>query len=480
MARPTLSLRARLLAGMGVVAVVLVVVSAVVTSTTRSRLIDQVDERLTTFAPTERDLDRIAALPDPADVAPPGAPVPPDPPPDGFRDRVSDVYEGYVTPDGTLVTRFAPNLGSTDLGAPAIDVADLPGAGSEFATVDAVDGSATYRVVTTRLGEVVTVTGVPLDDVEDTIGRLIVVEVIGSLVILAALATVAWWMLRLGIRPVQEMTESALRISNGELDERVPETSPGTETGDLAIALNRMLGTINAALVQQASSEERLRRFVADASHELRTPVTTIQGYAELYRHGGLDDRDALDDAMRRTRDEAARMGRLVDDMLTLAKLDQERPLDRRTVDLTALARDAVDDARAVAPDRDVTLDAGAETLVEADEDRVRQAVANVLGNALVHTAAGVAVEVAVRSNGDRAVLSVRDHGDGMPDEAADRATERFYRADPARARRRGGSGLGLSIVDAAVRAHGGTVSVDSVVGEGTTVTIELPLARPG
>ena len=224
------------------------------------------------------------------------------------------------------------------------------------------------------------------------------------------------------------------------------------------------------------SSEDRLRRFVADASHELRTPVTTIRGYAELYRHGGLEDHDALTDAMRRTEQEAVRMGRLVEDMLVLAKFDEERPLDLAPVDLGKLVCDAAADAHAAWPGRPITVDVDAEpAIVIGDEDRLRQVISNVVGNALVHTEPDVAVALRVRRVDDQVTFDVDDDGQGMPADVAERVTERFYRADPARSRHRGGSGLGLSIVDAAVTAHGGTITIDSQTDRGTTVHLVFP-----
>ena len=265
--------------------------------------------------------------------------------------------------------------------------------------------------------------------------------------------------------------------------QRVPEAAPSSEAGQLGAALNHMLGRLDEAFDQQAASEDRLRRFVADASHELRTPVTTIRGYAELYRVGGLAERDELDEAMRRTEQEAVRMSRLVDDLINLAKLDEGRPLERREVDLTVLAADAARDAAAVDPGRPITHGpAIARAVVLGDEDRLRQVIANIVGNALVHTPAGTAIDVRVDVVGSDARLAVTDHGPGMPPDVAAKVTQRFYRADPARVRHRGGSGLGLSIADAAVVAHGGTIAVDSAVGRGTTVTVALPLgaSSPG
>jgi two-component system OmpR family sensor kinase len=220
-----------------------------------------------------------------------------------------------------------------------------------------------------------------------------------------------------------------------------------------------------------------LRRFIADASHELRTPITTIRGYAELYRTGGLDDGDELREAMRRTEQESTRMGGLIDDLLQLARLDQGRSLLQEPVDLAAVVADAARDARAVAPGRVVSCDAGEPLVVTGDGDRLRQVVANLVGNALVHTEAGTAIALRATRRGDRATVEVADEGEGMAPATAARAFERFFRADASRSRHHGGSGLGLAIVEAVVAAHGGSVSLDSAPGRGTTVRIDLPLA---
>lgn len=464
-----LSLRARLIAGMAFVTLVLVVVSFAVTTSTRSRLIAQVDTRLEAAAPTGR-------------LVPPDGDSWPMPPPPGGEprpvgERVSDLYQGMITPEGELVTYFTPNLGAGDY--PTLDVGDIevPADGSSVFETVRTDG-VTYRVLVRPAGEITTVTATPIDDVEATIRQLVLLEVVGSLAILAALGLVSWWVVHLGIRPVKQMTTVATRIAAGEVGDRIPVTSPGTESGELATALNQMLEQIQGALDERTASEERLRQFVADASHELRTPITTIRGYAELYRHGGLESPGALDDAMRRTEQESARLGRLVEDMLTLARLDEQRPLAHDRVDLGQLVRDAAADAKAVDPDRPITLDAADAALwTTGDSDRLRQVIANVVGNALVHTPADAPVHLRV-SNGDgdgRIVIEVADEGPGMEPEVAARATERFFRADPSRSRHRGGSGLGLSIVDATVAAHGGDVSITSGPGRGTTVRLLFP-----
>jgi two-component system, OmpR family, sensor kinase len=307
------------------------------------------------------------------------------------------------------------------------------------------------------------------------VARLVRVEALVTVAVLAVLGLVTWWVVRLGVWPVQRMTKTAAAIADGDLSQRVPDVVRGTEAGELGEALNTMLGRIEHAFAERGRSEARLRQFVADASHELRTPVTTIRGYAELYRTGGLRDEGELDVAMRRTEQEAVRMGSLVEDLLLLARLDQGRPLQRVPVDLDVLVRDAVRDAGAVDPVHPVTAVAAGGVVVPGDADRLRQVVTNLVGNARVHTPPGTPVEVRTSREGDRAVLEVADAGPGMPPEVAERAFERFYRADPARSRHQGGTGLGLAIVQATVDAHGGTVSLSTAPGQGTVVRVELP-----
>jgi two-component system, OmpR family, sensor kinase len=449
---------------MAVVVAALILVAVTVTATTRTYLIDQVDDRLAAAGGPERD--ELGPRP---------------PPRGGPSERLGDLYEGVIGSDGALVTIFPSNPSGTELAEPAIDAdqaAHAATTGEPF-TVGAVgDGDLRYRVRARQGEDGLHVTALPLTDVDNTVARLITVEVVATLIILAVLGAVTWWVIRLGIRPIKQMTQTATAIAGGELSHRVPAMAPSTEAGELGLALNHMLQTLETAFAERTESQERLRRFVADASHELRTPVTTIRGYAELYRMGGLTDRGELDEAMRRTEQEAVRVARLVDDLLALAKFDEGRPLDRRPTDLTPLVADAARDARAVDPERPITTDLNGPIVVLGDEDRLRQVLGNIVGNALVHTPPGVPIELTAAKADGNARITVIDHGPGMAPEVVARVTERFYRADRARARDRGGSGLGLAIADAAVTAHGGTIAVASTVGEGTTVTVTLPLAR--
>jgi two-component system, OmpR family, sensor kinase len=459
-----LSLRARLLAGMGLVVVTLVVAAVIVATTTRARLIEQVD-------------DRLAVAGGPRFPRPPGGDAPPA---GGGADRPSDFYVGSFDRTGQLTTNAGSDF--ADAATPDVSLAEAEASadadGRPF-TVDAKeDGGPRYRVVARRFGDgEIGIIAQPLTDVDETLDQLILLEVLATGIIVIVLGAVTWWVVRLGIRPIKQMTGTAVRIADGDRTQRVPELSAATEAGELGGALNHMLERLDDAFAQQAASEDRLRRFVADASHELRTPVTTIRGYAELYRVGGLADSDALDEAMRRTEQEAIRMTRLVEDLLNLAKLDQGRPLELRDVDLAVLVKDAARDAAAVDPGRAISASADGPVVVRGDEDRLRQVIANVVGNALVHTPPGTPIELRVDAADGSACIAVIDHGPGMPPEVAAKVTQRFYRADPARARHRGGSGLGMSIADAAVSAHGGTIGVDSVVGRGTTVTVTLPVA---
>jgi two-component system OmpR family sensor kinase len=274
------------------------------------------------------------------------------------------------------------------------------------------------------------------------------------------------------------MARAADASAQGDLSRRVQHPGEQTEAGRLGIALNTMLERIEDAFRAREASEEKVRRFAADASHELRTPLTSIRGYAELWRAGALRGEEELAEAMRRMEQEASRMGRLVEDLLLLARLDQRRPLDRVPVRLDQLAADAVADARAVEPDRPIELDAKPVT-VEGDEMRLRQVVTNLLANVRDHTPALTPVSLSVAAEGGRARLVVNDDGPGLRPEVAAKVFERFYRADPARARAGGGTGLGLSIVAAIVESHGGAAGVTSEPGRGTRFSVDLPLATP-
>jgi two-component system OmpR family sensor kinase len=368
----------------------------------------------------------------------------------------------------------------------------------DVVTVPATGGDGRWRVAVQPLadgsgGSVVVAAS--LDGIDSTTRQLRVIDLVVSAVVLLVLAGVGAAIVRASLRPLAEIEHTAGAIAAGDLTRRVPERDPRTEVGRLGRALNTMLAQIEAAFGAQAASEasarrseDRMRRFVADASHELRTPLTTIRGFAELYRQGAARDPAELDRLMRRIEDQAARMGLLVGDLLLLARLDRQRPLERHPVDLLAVAADAVNDARAVAPDRRIELvlggdgdGSGGALVVLGDEQRLRQVLANLVDNALAHTPAGSPVEVrvgvAALDGTPGAAVEVVDHGPGLTGEQAERVFERFYRADPSRSPAPGGTGLGLSIVAALVAAHDGTVTVDSIPGRGARFRVVLPLA---
>jgi two-component system OmpR family sensor kinase len=337
-----------------------------------------------------------------------------------------------------------------------------------------------------RQGTLLQVRAISLKDVDNTVGRLVLLEVVVGLVVLVLLGGAGYFVVRRSLRPLVEVEHTAAAIAAGDLSQRVPETDPHTEVGRLSQALNGMLVQIESAFrAQEASeiaaraSEEKMRRFVADASHELRTPLTSIRGFSELYRQGAAPKPADVAKVMRRVEDSAAQMGVLVDDLLLLARLDQQRPLERAPVDMVALAADAVHDAQAVAPDRKVSLEvAGGEAAVVLGDDlRLRQVLANLVSNALSHTPAGSPVEVEVAARDGEVHLSVRDRGPGLAPKDAERIFERFFRADASRTRAAGGTGLGLSIVSALVAAHGGQVGVDTALGQGAAFWVRLPLA---
>ncbi len=343
-----------------------------------------------------------------------------------------------------------------------------------------------YPISVQQTGELVgTATiALPLGDITGTVHRAALLLWSSAVAILIIGVVAGTWAVRRSLRPLTEIEDTAAAIAAGDLSRRVPTAPESTEVGRLGKALNGMLSQIERAFSARTASEERMRRFVADASHELRTPLATIRGYGELYRMGALTEKDQVDDTMRRIEQSATRMGGLVEDLLALARLDADRPGRFEPVDLSVLAADAAHDLRALDPTRTVrltTLDGGAggPCLVIGDELRLRQVLANLIGNVARHTPSGTPAEVAVGRREDRAVLEVRDHGAGIPSEHVARVFERFYRIDSSRARgddgTGGGAGLGMSIVAAIIDAHGGTVELLQTDGGGTTVRIELP-----
>jgi two-component system OmpR family sensor kinase len=483
-------------------------------------------------------------------------------------------FEGYVVQLRDVNGQQVPCNWCTNpqnATAPGPDVptatAWLSANNNKLVTVPAASGGDTWRVLASRADYYsntpfgsgpkmpgTLIVAADLGHLDQAVGWLAKVDLVISTIVVVALAIVGVAMVRASLRPLGDIERTAEAIAAGDLSRRVPYYDPRTEMGRLATSLNVMLAHVESAFRARAKSEaaarhseERMRRFLADASHELRTPLTAIRGYAEYYRQrGGMENGSASSPAaatagagaaakptaatpiaaaasasaeagaaaagpgaapdalasvsagrgplsrldmnriMERVEQESSRMGGLVEDMLVLARLDQQRPIERRPVDLLTLAADAVQDARIVAPSRaiDLTVGTGAAFLVLGDEGRLRQVISNLMTNALTHTPEGSPISVRILTGQQQgnppvpcAVLEVTDHGPGLTEEQASRVFERFYRADQARGRRTGGSGLGLAIVAALVAVHGGTVSVDTTPSQGATFRITLPLA---
>ncbi|MFC4119154.1 sensor histidine kinase [Nonomuraea zeae] len=380
---------------------------------------------------------------------------------------------------------FVPMLTDRDVDAKPKPVLS-PSPGPEVYTAPAIRGDGEWRVLESVVQRRTLVVAVDLEEVDAITTRLVLIELLGGGGSLLILAVVGVTIVRRSMRPLGQIERTAEAIAAGELGRRVPDGDPRTEVGRLARSLNGMLAQIEAAFAARSASEaaarrseDRMREFVGDASHELRTPLTSIRGFAEYARQNTGADPAEL---MQRVEKAAGRMSLLVDDLLLLARVDQQRPLEMRPVDMLALAADAVQDARILAPDRVVKLDVvgGAALIVSGDEIRLRQVISNLVTNAIIHTEPGSPIIVRAGAGKDALFIEVVDNGPGLTPEQVERVFERFYRADSARSRRRSGedrgSGLGLAIVQALVTAHGGTVTVDSSPEGGSTFRVELPL----
>ena len=469
----SLSLRARLLALTLALTTVGFGVAGVVTyGALRSFLLDRVDAQLRSAQDSALDVLDEARRPG-GRVGRPGGPGEPGNLPQGI---VGALY----APDGTpfpFAIQTNENLFTRD--GRGFRTQTIEGLGSYRLLVDRVSTTFAGRLALDPGGHIQFVAGIPLKDANSTLSRLIAIELLVGFVALAAIAGAGLWLVRVGLRPLDDIEQTAAAIAKGDLSQRIEVAPPRTEVGRLGSALNTMLGTIEASFAEREASERRLRQFVADASHELQTPLTSVRGYAELFRRGAAERPADLANAMHRIEAEAQRMGVLVDDLLMLARLDQGRPLVRERIDLVPLVRELVGDAHVVDGDRSIELDGDTNAVIVGDAARIKQVVTNLLSNARKHTPAGTPIHVSVRKEGDGALIAVADRGPGMPAAHAQRVFERFFRADPSRARASGGSGLGLSIVSAIVAAHGGTVEVTTAPGDGATFTVHLPASPP-
>lgn len=366
---------------------------------------------------------------------------------------------------------------------------DDPRLGTPF-TVKSTDDVTRWRVLAARvenpsgqIGGTIAV-GLPLTAVDNTVSQLFFLTVVIGLTTMVVVGVLGWFAVRRAFRPLTRMEDTAAAIAAGDLTRRVPPPGASDEVGSLSDSLNVMLARIEQSFGVRQASERRMRDFVADASHELRTPLATVKGYAELHRFGAMSEPEDVSGAMRRIEDEATRMTRLVEDLLTLTRWDSEPEMSPTRVDLTVLASDVVQDARVRAPQRTVELVPLSEDqpdlvpVVMGEDGALRQVLTNLVANALAHTPPGTPVEVAVGRDDELVVVEVRDHGQGLDEDTAARVFERFFRTDKSRSRASGGTGLGLAIVAAIVGRHQGSVQHVPTPGGGATFRVELPAAR--
>jgi two-component system, OmpR family, sensor kinase len=460
------SLRARLVVGLAALVLGSLLVADVVTYFSLwSQLQGRVDEQLLTAA------DQPQVLFGPGGGNPFRLPHGPDQGrPPGFA-----TWEARVGDDGTVYQLLSPDqTDSSNQPQLPVPLSSVPA--NTPTTVPGTGGSQWRLLVKPPADGEYLVVAVSMSEVDAALSGMVQLDAEIGAAALAAMVVLSLLIVRIGLRPLERMGHTAEAIAGGDLSRRVSPATPRTEIGRLGLALNGMLSQIEAAFAERKQSEQRLRRFIADASHELRTPLTSIRGYAELLRRGAERSPEDSELARRRIEEESTRMSVLVDDMLLLARLDQGRPLEREPVDLQAIARDAWADAYAVAPVRPVTLHAPERVVVTGDDMRLRQVVGNLVRNAIVYTPSASPIEIGLARTDGHAVLTVADHGPGLPSDVAARVFEPFFRGDTGRSRDRGGAGLGLSIVAAVVAAHQGEVRVRQTEGGGATFEVELPL----
>lgn len=454
----------------------LAVIAAVGVAASRSIeniLVAQTDRTLTSFVTRGPE-------PRPDRGLPQLSPGQPEPPPEETIVADDEPFlrpfaEVFIAPDGTVF--HSEPSGFADDPDPVPDTTELSTT-SGLVFLDSVDGTLRYRANIETLNDgVVVVRAAPLGDVATATRSLIraLLLVGGGVLLLGGAAT--WWTVHRALRPVDEMVETAETIAAGDLTSRVPQTATTSELTRLGIALNEMLTHIEQAVAKERAGQERLRQFVADASHELRTPVAAISGYAELHRAGGLDTSAEAENAWSRIERESGRMSILIEELLTLARLGETQPLDTQPVDLVEVARDAAADHATIDPTRPVELTGDDQATVNGDKERLHQVISNLLANVRAHTPDGTTTRLEITSSDESIELVVTDNGPGIPESALAHVFDRFYRADPSRSRHTGGSGLGLAIVDAIVTAHGGTVNASNANSEGARITVTLPRA---
>ncbi len=450
-----MSLRARLLLVLGALLLAYAVAAVLIVTSQRDLLLEQVDERLRSVSPSD-----IAGLTAPPPIDPGGVAESP----------FSELYVAMIRADGAVASLLVGNLP----GVPDVVAAVRATGGQGLATVSASDGAGRYRALVLsepQRGDLVIVAQ-PLTELDAAVAALSRTLWIVGGIIAIGLGVAFFWIERLGLRPIARVTATADAIAAGDRARRVDVADAHTEAGKLGHAFNVMLD-------ERDATEARLRQFVADASHELRTPLTSVRGYLELYEQGAFRDEGQLDDVVRRLSAEANRMHGLVEDLLALASLDEERPLRIVDVDVGRLLRDAAQDARAVQPARSIEVrvpDRGPDA--RADEALLIQLVGILVANALAHTPVTAPVTLSARSDGDAIASIVADRGPGLAPEVAAHVFDRFWRGEAGRSRAAGGgAGLGLAIARSIAEAHGGTIGLETSPGEGSTFTVRLPAA---
>ena len=480
-----LSLRSRLLViTAGLLLVGLSLISAIVTNRLESYQVEQVDDQLDSLTTlisrvSETESNGIDATTDRPELLEPGL------------EALGVPYLVYLDADGNV---------TTDVHSPTVEPASLPShdelrtiaADGDAVDVAAADGSGRWRAIAhpTTGWDGTVIAAAPLVEADATMDRLRATSMISGVAVLVLLTVVGWFALGRGLWPLRRIERTAAAIADGDLSRRVPDIAPRrTEVGHLSASLNTMLGQLEEAFADRAASEARMRTFLSDVSHELRTPLFGIKGSTELYRMGALPEQTDVDEAMERIEQEATRLTALTEDLLLLAQLDEapDAQLDRAPMDLRTLAGDARHDLHALDPTRAIVLTGpGGSGLpgpapVDADEARLRQVVANLVGNAVTHTPPGTPVRIGVGTDDGRAVLEVADDGPGMTAEHAGHVFDRFYRANRSRNRSAGASaGLGLAIARSLARAHDGDIELETALGDGARFRLVLPLLDEG
>ena len=440
----------------------------------RTYLISQVDDQLINISNTSLNrLDRAGIAPLEADDT--NSPF-----------KILEPLRGVPTAtsitlldiDGNLIGQVGGELGGKNFAVTGLKIAEVSQYKNRPFTIEGRDGEPDIRALAqmlpTGMGSVIVADS--LEKVDKTLSQLRFLFLILGLIALIAIAMAARWIIALGLKPLEAVEDTAEAIAAGDLSARLPAAKPDTEVGRLTTSLNTMLARIEESFTARLESENKLRRFVADASHELRTPLTAIRGFAELHRQGAVVGEEKTKELINRIEKESVRMSSLVEDLLLLARLDQSRELAKEPVDLNTLITEAVASARAAGPNHPIEIKLEAsEIFVLGDSQRIHQVIANLLANARAHTPNGTQISITAMQGVSETTIAVSDKGPGLSKADQDRIFERFYRADPSRVRNSGeGSGLGLSIVDAVMKAHGGYVTVKSEVGQGATFTLHF------